>query len=135
MKDKVIVICPTSVMFNWANEIKKFNNELTINLYHGPKRKLDKSSVTITSYGVLRLDQKKLNKKTWDIAVLDEAQNIKNPTSQSARAAFALKSNFRIALSGTPVENRLEDLWSLFEFTNPGYLGPLAHFKNNFVKP
>ena len=134
MKDKVLVVCPTSVMFNWAKEIAKFSPNLTVNLYHGSKRKLDKSNVTITSYGVLRLDQKKLNKKGWDVMILDEAQNIKNPTSQSAKAAFGIKSVFRIALSGTPVENRLEDLWSLFEYTNPGYLGPLKHFKEHYVK-
>jgi superfamily II DNA or RNA helicase len=135
-KKQTLVIAPTSVIYNWEQEIAKFAPNLSSCLYHGGKRSLDEEAdVIITSYGILRLDFDLLAKREWELIVLDEAQNIKNPTSQSAQCAYGLTSRCNLALSGTPVENRLEDLWSLFEFTNPGYLGTLEFFKDHYAKP
>ena len=101
--------------------------------YHGSSRELDeKADVTLTTYAILRLDRELLTAREWDTIVLDEAQTIKNPASQAARAAHSLKGRFRIALTGTPVENRLEDLWSQFQFVNPGLLGSRATFQEEF---
>src|SRR5690606_17195436 len=91
--------------------------------------------VTLTTYGVLRIDQTALAAVTWDVVVLDEAQAIKNPSSQSARAAFALDARFRLCLSGTPVENRLEELWSLMRFAVPGLLGGKEAFSERWSRP
>ena len=121
MKGRVLVICPKSVVYNWAAEIARFRPGLRTTIYHGPERELDKdANVTLTTYAVLRLDLAHLCKDPWDVIVLDEAQAIKNAHSQTARAAFELKGDFRVALSGTPVENRLEELWSVMNFANPG---------------
>jgi SNF2 family DNA or RNA helicase len=104
--------------------------------YHGPDRALDRNAdVTLTTYAILRLDVELLAKEPWDIAVLDEAQAIKNPTSQTARAAFELGAGFRVALSGTPVENRLEELWSVMHFANPGLLGGRSGFDERYASP
>jgi SNF2 family DNA or RNA helicase len=91
--------------------------------------------VTLTTYSILRLDAAVLSGRTWDAVVLDEAQFIKNPESQVARAAFGLKANFRLALSGTPLENRLEELWSLMHYTNPGLLGGRRQFDERVARP
>src|SRR5690606_26688504 len=105
-------------------------------LYHGPNRKLDPDAdVTLTSYALLRQDADSLSGVEWRCAVLDEAQAIKNPASQVARAAFRLSAEFKLALSGTPVENRLEELWSIFRFTHPGLLGSRSSFDERFVRP
>ncbi|HLL55920.1 MAG TPA: SNF2-related protein, partial [Myxococcaceae bacterium] len=101
-----LVVCPTSVLPNWAAELKRFRPSLKVCTYHGPGRALDDGAdVTLTTYAILRLDAAVLSAKTWDAVVLDEAQNIKNPDSQVARSAFGVKANFRLALSGTPMEN------------------------------
>ncbi len=127
---RTLVVCPRSVLFNWEAELRRFRPNLRTDLYHGPARQLKKRiDVTLTTYAVLRLDQEKLAKQMWDTIVLDEAQSIKNADSQAASAARSLKAPFRLALSGTPVENRLEELWSLMQFANPGLLGTLSNFR------
>jgi hypothetical protein len=124
-----LVVCPTSVLHNWAAEARRFRPGLGVCLYHGPGRALDESAdLTITSYALLRLDAARLAARPWRAVFLDEAQAIKNPESQVARAAFALPADLRVALSGTPVENRLDELWSLMRFANPGLLGGRADF-------
>jgi superfamily II DNA or RNA helicase len=124
-----LVVCPTSVLHNWAAEARRFRPGLRVRVYHGPDRELDDDAdVTVTSYALLRLDAAELTAKKWRAVFLDEAQAIKNPESQVARAAFALDAEFRLALSGTPVENRLDELWSLMHFANRGLLGARGDF-------
>jgi hypothetical protein len=136
IQGRTLVVCPRSVVFNWADEISKFRPGLSLAIYHGPRRSLDRSAdITITTYAVLRLDEEILAKEDWACIVVDEAQAIKNPDSQVARAAYALKGGFRVALSGTPVENRLEELWSLLHFTNRGLLGGRRDFDERWAKP
>ncbi len=131
-----LVVCPTSVLPNWVAELKRFRPSLKVCVYHGPGRALDEAAdVTLTTYSILRLDAAVLGGRTWDAVVLDEAQAIKNPESQVARSAFGLKANFRLALSGTPLENRLEELWSLMHFTNPGLLGGRRQFDERVTQP
>lgn len=135
----VLVVCPRSVVFNWAREVEKFRPGLRVNTYHGPKRTLTDADVTITTYAMLRLDTEALLARDWQMIVLDEAQAIKNPQSQAAGAAFQLcdakPKAFRVALSGTPVENRLDELWSVFRFTHPGLLGTRADFDERYARP
>ncbi len=136
IQGRTLVVCPRSVVFNWADEIAKFRPGLTLSIYHGPRRSIDRSAdVVITTYAVLRLDEEILSKEEWACVVLDEAQAIKNPDSQVARAAYALRGEHRIALSGTPVENRLEELWSLLHFTNRGLLGGRRDFDERWARP
>ncbi len=136
MRGRVLVVCPKSVVFNWAAEVAKFRPGLRASLYHGPKRALDQDAdVTITTYAVLRLDVERLAQERWDAVIVDEAQAIKNPDSQAARAAYRLRAEWKVALSGTPVENRLDELWSLFHLTNPGLLGGRSDFQERFASP
>jgi SNF2 domain-containing protein/helicase-like protein len=131
-----LVVCPTSVVFNWQAELARFRPGLKVSLYHGAARALDATAdVTLTSYALLRLDAKVLSAHAWNAVVLDEAQAIKNPDSQTARAAYALPASFRLALTGTPVENRLEELWSLMHFTNRGLLGGRSDFADRYARP
>jgi superfamily II DNA or RNA helicase len=131
-----LVVCPKSVVYNWAAEIAKFRPTLKTAIFHGPKRQLDADAdITLTTYAVLRLDSELLAKQEWDTVVLDEAQAIKNESSQTARSAFELKGEFKLALSGTPVENRLEELWSVMAFANPGLLGGRTSFHDRYVTP
>jgi superfamily II DNA or RNA helicase len=133
---RALVVCPKSLVHNWGDEIAKFRPSLRVSRYHGPKRALDpRADVTITTYAVARLDVDTLEKLTWDALILDEAQAIKNPDSQAARAAYRLRARWRVALSGTPVENRLEELWSVFHFASPGLLGGRSDFLERFAKP
>ena len=133
---RTLVVCPKSVVYNWAEEIRRFRPGLRTHIYQGVKRELDRSAdVTLVTYAVLRLDATVLQGEPWDTVILDEAQAIKNPTSQTARAAFELKGTFRVALSGTPVENRLEELWSLMHFANPGLLGGKSAFQERYAGP
>lgn len=133
---RVLVVCPKSVVYNWCDEIARFRPSLRTSIYHGSGRELDRGAdVTLTTYAVLRLDVEKLAQEAWDIVVLDEAQAIKNESSQTARAAFRLKAPFRLALSGTPVENRLEELWSVMHFANPGLLGGRSSFQGRYAGP
>jgi SNF2 family DNA or RNA helicase len=114
----------------------RFRPGLRTAIYHGPRRALDPTAdLTLTTYAILRLDAEALAAVRWDIAILDEAQAIKNPDSQAARAAYALEAGFRVALSGTPVENRLDELWSQLHFTNRGVLGGRGAFDDRFARP
>jgi SNF2 family DNA or RNA helicase len=136
LRGRTLVVCPKSVLHNWAAELARFRPSLRVALFHGPSRALDpRADVTLTTYAVLRLDTGALAAEAWDTVVLDEAQAIKNESSQSARAAFELQGRFRVALSGTPVENRLEELWSVMHFANPGLLGGRSDFQERFTAP
>jgi hypothetical protein len=131
-----LVVAPTSVVFNWMGELGRFRPSLKCALYQGPNRKLDaKADVTITSYALLRLDVELLSAVKWKTVILDESQAIKNSDSQVARAAYRLRGEFRVALTGTPVENRLEELWSQFHFLNPGLLGGRSDFDERYAGP
>jgi superfamily II DNA or RNA helicase len=131
-----LVVCPKSVVHNWAAEIRRFRPDLRTFVYHGTDRELDaEADITLTTYAVMRLDVEILAARQWETVVLDEAQTIKNEASQVARAACQIPGKFRVALSGTPVENRLLELWSLFRFTNPGLLGTRADFDERYAAP
>lgn len=136
VQGRTLIVCPTSVIYNWQAEARRFRPGLRLCVYHGAQRKLDpEADVTVTSYALLRLDLERLQAHTWHAVVLDEAQAIKNPESQAARAAFALPARFHLALSGTPVENRLDELWSLMHFANRGLLGGRSRFAETIEKP
>jgi superfamily II DNA or RNA helicase len=136
LRGKALIVCPKSVVYNWLDEIRRFRPGLTTTVYHGIKRELTgDADVTLTTYATLRSDASELTARHWDVVVLDEAQAIKNADSQTARAAFQLPGTFRVALSGTPVENRLEELWSVMNFTNPGLLGKKSTFSEQYVAP
>ena len=131
-----LVVAPRSVLRNWENEAKRFRPDLTVSIYHGPDRKLDRSAdLIITTYALLRGDQERLTKDEWDMVIMDEAQAIKNPQSQVAQASFKLNARFRLTLTGTPVENRLEELWSQMHFVNPGLLGGRKDFDERYAQP
>jgi SNF2 family DNA or RNA helicase len=136
MHGKALVVCPKSVVYNWIDEIRRFRPGLRTAVYHGTNRALsEEADVTLTTYAMLRSDTAELGARRWDVIVLDEAQAIKNAESQTARAAFQLPGAFRMALSGTPVENRLEELWSVMNFANPGLLGKKSGFSEQYVQP
>jgi superfamily II DNA or RNA helicase len=133
---RTLVVAPTSVLHNWADEMQRFRPGLRYSMYHGPQRQLEPvADVTLTTYAILRLDAATLAQESWDMVVLDEAQTIKNPDSQVARAAYRLQAPFRVALSGTPVENRLDELWSQLHFLNPGLLGGRQDFQTRYARP
>ncbi|MEC4893930.1 MAG: DEAD/DEAH box helicase [Oscillatoria sp. PMC 1051.18] len=138
-----LVICPTSVLGNWEREVKKFAPTLSTVIHHGGGRNKGKTfakqvkskDLVLTSYPLVFRDEKTLSTIDWEGIVLDEAQNIKNPQAKQSQAARKLKAGFRIALTGTPVENRLSELWSIIDFLNPGYLGNQQFFKRRFAIP
>lgn len=139
-----LLICPTSVIGNWERELKKFAPDLKVIRHHGRMRaeeakalrqKKGEHTVVLTTYVLARLDNDMLGRRTWSHLILDEAQNIKNPSSQQAIAIRNLEADRRIALTGTPIENRLTELWSILEFANPGLLGSLADFRRRFAVP
>ncbi|MCX9192279.1 ATP-dependent helicase [Carbonactinospora thermoautotrophica] len=135
-----LVVCPTSVVGNWERELARFAPRLPVIRHHGPHRLVDAGqfkpgSVAVTSYSLLRRDIDLLAAVEWDVVVLDEAQQIKNQSAQTARAAGRLRAAARVALTGTPVENRLSELWSIMNFANPGLLGPFERFEERFVVP
>ena len=137
---KALIVAPTSVVTNWVREIERFGPTLTTALWHGAGRReqiadLESANVIITSYALLRRDIDLLKKLPLDYAILDEAQNIKNPLSATAAAAKELDASRRLALTGTPIENRLSEIWSIFEFVSPGLLGPLQKFEEKFARP
>jgi superfamily II DNA or RNA helicase len=137
---RALIVAPTSVVSNWQREIERFAPSLTTALWHGAGRKenrkeLDEANVIITSYALLRRDIDLLRNLRLDYAILDEAQNIKNPASATAHAAKELPAQRRLALTGTPIENRLSEIWSIFEFVSPGLLGPLSKFEERFGRP
>jgi superfamily II DNA or RNA helicase len=131
-----LVVCPRSVIHNWTREAARFRPTLSVSLYHGPGRELDPAAdVTLTTWATLRNDIDILGEVQWDAVVLDEAQAIKNPDSQTARAAYSLKAGFRLSLSGTPVENRLDELWSQMHFVHRGLLGGRRSFAERYERP
>ncbi len=139
-KFKALIVAPTSVVTNWERELDKFSPSLKHMVWHGGGRKertdeLEDADVVITSYALLRRDEELLSKLDLTYAILDEAQNIKNPLSATARAAKKLKSHRRLALTGTPIENRLSEIWSIFDFVSPGLLGPLDKFEERYARP
>jgi superfamily II DNA or RNA helicase len=136
LRGRSLVVAPTSVLHNWARESQKFRPNLKVTTYHGSGRKLDKhADVVLTTWGTMRMDIDTLAQERWDTVILDEAQTIKNPDSQVARAAHRLSGKFRLALTGTPVENRLEDLWSQMAFVEPGFLGDRKFFDERYAQP
>lgn len=136
IRGRTLVVAPTSVLHNWKEEIRRFRPALRCGVYHGDRRALEPAAdVTLTTYAVLRLDEERLRAAEWDTVVLDEAQAIKNPDSQTARAAYGLPARFRVALTGTPVENRLEELWSQIHFLNRGLLGGREDFLDRYARP
>jgi superfamily II DNA or RNA helicase len=137
---RVLIVAPTSVVTNWMREIERFGKTLTTALWHGAGRKeqqkeLTSANVIITSYALLRRDIDLLTKLQLDYVILDEAQAIKNPHSATAQAAKELTPSRRLALTGTPIENRLTEIWSIFDFVSPGILPPLPKFEERFSRP
>jgi superfamily II DNA or RNA helicase len=137
---RALIVAPTSVVTNWVREIERFGPALTTALWHGAGRKeqadeLETSNVIITSYALLRRDIDLLKELRLDYAILDEAQAIKNPLSATAQAAKELKAQHRLALTGTPIENRLSEIWSIFDFVSPGLLGALPKFEERYARP
>ncbi len=138
-----LVVCPMSVVGNWEREIARFGPTLPVVRHHGAGRLRNSDAlaeapphaVVITTYGTLRRDRAVLRDVDWAVAILDEAQNIKNSAAQQAIAARALKASHRFTLTGTPVENRLAELWSILEFCVPGYLGGLETFRKRYAVP
>ena len=139
----VLLVCPTSVVNNWRKEAARFTPRLPVLVHHGPGRKrgaafkkeAEKYAIVVSSYGLVHRDVKFLKEVPWSGVVLDEAQNIKNPETKQAKAAQSLGAGYRIALTGTPVENNVGDLWSIMEFLNPGFLGSQSEFKRKFFVP
>ena len=138
-----LLVCPTSVVGNWQRELARFAPSLRVHTHQGAERhrgdELEQVAgnydVVITSYPLLARDREALTTMTWRLAVLDEAQNIKNSETRQAQAARAIRSDGRLALTGTPVENRLSELWSIMAFLNPGYLGGETEFRRTFARP
>ncbi|TMQ10692.1 MAG: DEAD/DEAH box helicase, partial [Deltaproteobacteria bacterium] len=136
IRGRTLVVSPTSVLFNWLAETRRFRPDLRVATYRGARRSLETDAdVVLTSYPLLRNDSDVLAGVTWDTVVLDESQTIKNPDSQVARAAYRLKARWRLTLSGTPIENRLDELWSQLHFTNPGLLGSRTDFQDRWAEP
>lgn len=135
-----LVICPTSVVFNWESEIEKFAPELSCLKLSGVERKqffkeIPNYDIVITSYALVRRDIEKLKKINFRYVILDESQNIKNALSQTAQAVKKLNAQHKMALSGTPIENKLEELWSVFDFLMPGFLFSISEFNFRYVNP
>ena len=138
-----LLVCPMSVVGNWEREAARFTPELKVHVHHGSDRlrgddlteALTGADLVITSYGIATRDRDELARVEWARVVCDEAQNIKNHATRQAQAVRGLPAGSRIALTGTPVENRLSDLWSIMEFTNPGLLGPAEKFRQRYSIP
>ena len=143
-KSPFLLVCPTSVITNWQKESARFTPDITTIAHHGLYRAKTKSAfvkkikgcdMVITSYGLMQRDIKIINAVKWSVVVLDEAQNIKNAETKQAKATRTIEADCKFALTGTPVENNVGDLWSIMEFLNPGFLGTLSAFKRNFFLP
>ncbi|MHC5002118.1 MAG: DEAD/DEAH box helicase [Planctomycetota bacterium] len=138
-----LLLVPTSLIGNWTRELNRFAPNLRIHVHHGPDRPVghdfqaavSRADIIITTYGLVTRDRADLDTIQWRRVVLDEAQFIKNPPTKQTSAIRALNTERRVALTGTPVENRLSELWSIMEFCNPGYLGPAAAFRRRFAVP
>jgi superfamily II DNA or RNA helicase len=134
----MLVVCPTSLLGNWQREIAKFAPHIRVKRFHGVGRELgevEPTDVALVTYGVARREKDTLSSVHWDLVVADEAQHAKNPMSQTAKALRSIPGNVRIALTGTPVENQLSELWSLLDWTTPGLLGSLETFRRNIATP
>jgi len=138
-----LIICPTSVLGNWQKELERFAPELKVYLHYGSNRlkeeafseKVQAADVVLTSYGLSHLDSEEFESLIWSTIAIDEAQNIKNAQTKQSKAVRRLRGRHHIALTGTPMENRLSELWSIFDFTNHGYLGSMGQFQKKFVIP
>lgn len=138
-----LIICPTSVLGNWQKELERFAPDLRVYLHYGGSRAKEEAfaevaagaDLVLTSYGLTHLDESEFKGMEWSTIAIDEAQNIKNPETKQSRAVRKLKGKHHIALTGTPMENRLAELWSIFDFTNHGYLGSAGAFQKRFVVP
>lgn len=138
-----LLVCPTSVIGNWEKELEKFAPSLRVHLHYGTKRargdqfaaSIADADLIITSYTLVPLDEEEFGSLTWDIICLDEAQNIKNYYTKQSIAIRRLQAVHRVALTGTPMENRLTELWSIYDFMNPGYLGSLNEFRKTMIQP
>ncbi|MDN4075624.1 DEAD/DEAH box helicase [Fictibacillus terranigra] len=138
-----LLICPTSVIGNWQKELQHFSPDLNVFLHYGSTRirgenfiqSIQGADVVLTSYTTAQLDEEDFQPVLWDAIILDEAQNIKNSFTKQSRSIRRLSGRHKIALTGTPVENRLLELWAIFDFLNPGYLGSEAAFRKRFVIP
>ena len=136
-----LIVCPTSVLGNWQKELQRFAPTLKVHLHYGPKRYRGEQfrtaarqcDLVLTSYTLAHLDASELRSVEWDSICLDEAQNIKNAFTKQAASVRSLRGGHRIAMTGTPLENRLAELWSIFDFINPGYLGSLRDFHRRFA--
>ncbi|MBD3194882.1 MAG: DEAD/DEAH box helicase [Candidatus Lokiarchaeota archaeon] len=142
--NSVLIVCPTSVLYNWKREINNFGPNLNVILHHGAERikevseissYLDSYDIVLTSYGTIRNDVDLLKLAPFRGIIIDESQNMKNYEAQQTQAIYQLQSQYRICLSGTPIENRLLELWTLFEFLNPGLLGSRKYFQENYIIP
>ena len=142
-RDVTLVVAPLTLLSNWAHEFAKFAPGLKVYVHHGDLRHLGsgfrktamEADVVVTSYNLLVKDYSSISEVAWSALVLDEAQTVKNPDTQAARAIRALTPPRRIALTGTPIENSVADIWSIEEFLNPGFLGERKAFEDRFVKP
>ena len=138
-----LIVAPTSVLGNWQRELEKFAPDLKVHLHYGPTRAKGESfaadikdvDVVLTSYGLSHIDYEELSLVEWTSISLDEAQNIKNANTKQSRAIRKLSGKHHIALTGTPMENRLSELWSIFDFLNHGYLGGFTQYQKNYIAP
>jgi superfamily II DNA or RNA helicase len=135
-----LIVCPTSLVFNWVAEARKFTPELKVLALQGPDRhalfeQIATSDIVVTSYALIRRDAEKYRALEFDTVVLDEAQHIKNRQTQNAQAVKAVKAQHRVVLTGTPLENSVLDLWSIFDFLMPGYLGTAKDFRERYELP
>ncbi|MGI5254836.1 SNF2-related protein [Actinacidiphila glaucinigra] len=135
-----LVVCPASLLGNWEREIKRFAPAAPVRRFHGPGRDLEglddggKGGFVLTTYGTMRRDAERLAQQPWGLLVADEAQHVKNPHAHTAQALRTIPSRGRVALTGTPVENNLSELWALLDWTTPGLLGTLTSFRNRYAK-
>ncbi len=137
---KSLIVAPTSLIYNWKNEFKKFAPSMKICILHGDKDErqeilndVKEYDVILTTYGTLKNDEEKYEKIKFDYCILDEGQNIKNPLAQSTKSVKNIKAENKFILTGTPIENNLIELWSIFDFIMPGYLDNVHNFKNRFM--
>ena len=142
-QNPTLIICPMSIVGNWHREIQRFAPSLSVMIHHGAERLADqafeeeakKHDIVITTYALALRDKEHLSLINWEYIVLDEAQNIKNEAAKQTKAIRSLNARYKIALTGTPVENRLSELWSIMEFLNPNYLGSAQDFHKSFAFP
>ncbi|WP_086676617.1 DEAD/DEAH box helicase [Amycolatopsis pretoriensis] len=133
-----LVLCPTSLLGNWEREFARFAPEIPVRRFHGGSRHLDDlapDEVVLATYGVLRRDRETLSEVDWGLVAADEAQHVKNPLSATAKELRKIPARAKVALTGTPVENRLTELWSIVDWTTPGLLGPLDRFRRTVARP